>query len=293
MRAIVAGGLTPLGGGYVVSIRLVAADSGNELAAFRKTVDAPSQLLDAIDELTRKLRGRIGESLKSVREAPALDQVTTSSLDALRKYAEANRAFDLEGDYTKTAALLARSGRRSTPTFAMAYRKLGVALSNNGMPRPQVDSALTRALQYSKRLPEKERYLAIGTYYDIGPGHDRRKASEAFQQVLNIDSTDAAAINNLANDLRSLRQFARAESLYHAVATSPRAPQVSSQQLRRHALRTGERSRRPSPSTRAAASISDCRCRCIPSFAYQRGQIDSAEGYLARRADDPNPIIRR
>src|SRR5205085_2539575 len=67
VKAIVAGGLTPLAGGYVVSIRLVAADSGNELAAFRKTVNAPSQLLDAIDELTRKLRGRIGESLKSVR----------------------------------------------------------------------------------------------------------------------------------------------------------------------------------------------------------------------------------
>src|SRR5207237_664845 len=164
--------------------------------------------------------------LKSVREAPALDQVTTGSLDALRKYAEANRASDLEADYAKAAVLLREAVTRDS-TFAMAYRKLGVALSNNGMTKPQVDSALRRALQFSKRLPEKERYLVIGTYYNIGSVRDRRKASDAFQQVLNIDSTDAAALNNLGNDLLSLRQFARAESLYRVVATSPRAPQVS------------------------------------------------------------------
>jgi eukaryotic-like serine/threonine-protein kinase len=291
VKAIVAGGLTPLAGGYVVSIRLVAADSGNELAAFRKTVDAPSQLLDAIDELTRKLRGRIGESLKSVREAPALDQVTTSSLEALRKYAEANRAFDLEGDYAKTASLL-REAVASDTTFAMAYRKLGVALSNNGMPRPQVDSALTRAFQYSKRLPERERYLAIGTYYDIGPGRDRRKASEAFQQVLNLDSTDVAALNNLANDLRSLRQFARAESLYHVIARSPRAPQVAFTNYISTLFIQGRITQAESTYNEFRRRFPAARAQLYPSFAYQHGQMDSAEGFWRGRRDDPNPAIR-
>jgi tRNA A-37 threonylcarbamoyl transferase component Bud32/tetratricopeptide (TPR) repeat protein len=291
VRAIVAGGLTPLGDGYVVSIRLVAADSGNELAAFRKTVDSPSQLLDAIDELTRKLRGRIGESLKSVREAPALDEVTTSSLDALRKYAEANRAFDLEGDYTKTAALLREAVAIDT-TFAMAYRKLGVALSNNGMPRPSVDSALSRALEFSKRLPEKERYLAIGTYYDIGPGRDRRKASDAFQQVLNIDSTDAAALNNLANDLRSLRQYARAESLYRVIATSPRVPQVSISNYVATLFVDGKISQAESVYNELQRRFPTVRAQMYPSFAYQRGQIDSAEGFWRDRRNDPNPVSK-
>jgi tetratricopeptide (TPR) repeat protein len=291
VRAIVAGSLTPLGAGYVVSIRLVAADSGNELAAFRKTVDSPSQLLDAIDDLTRKLRGRIGESLKSVREAPALDQVTTSSLEALRKYAEANRAFDLEGDYTKSAALL-RDAVAIDTTFAMAYRKLGVALSNNSMPRPQSDSALTRALQFSKRLPEKERYLAIGTYYDIGPGRDRRKASEAFQQVLNIDSLDPAALNNLANDLRSLRQYARAESLYRRIAMSPRAPQVSLSNYAATLFVDGKIAQAESVYNELRRRFPTVRTQMYPSFAYQRGQIDSAEGFWRDRRNDPNPLTK-
>jgi tetratricopeptide (TPR) repeat protein len=293
VKAIVAGGLTPLGGGYVVSIRLVAADSGNELAAFRKTVDAPSELLDAIDELTRKLRARIGESLKAVRDAPALDEVTTGSLEALRKYAEANRAFDLQGDYTRAATLLREAVARDT-TFAMAYRKLGVTLSNNRMPQAQVDSALTRAFKYSDRLPEKERYLTIATYYQTGPGRDRRKAVEAFQQALSVDSTDPTALNNLANNLRTMRQFTRAESLYHVIAMSPRASQVSMSNYAGTLFHTGKLAqsdsvygevRRRFPAS-LAAQVS------LPLFMYQRGQLDSAESYWRARSADQNLTLK-
>jgi tetratricopeptide (TPR) repeat protein len=160
------------------------------------------------------------------------------------------------------------------------------------MPRPQVDSALTRALQYSKRLPEKERYLAIGTYYDIGPGHDRRKASEAFQQVLNIDSTDVAAANNLANDLRSLRQFARAESLYHAAAKSPRAAQVTLSNYVGTLFVEGKIAQAESAYNELHRRFPSTRVQMYPSFAYQRGQMDSAEAYWRDRRGDANPIIR-
>jgi len=280
VKAIVSGGLTPLGSGYAVSIRLVAADSGNELAAFRKTVDTPGQLLDAVDDLTKKLRGRIGESLKSVRDAPPLDQVTTGSIEALRKFAEGSRAFDLESDYPKAATLLREAVARDT-TFAMAYRKLGIALLNGGMPHAQVDSALRNAFKYSARLPERERYLAIGSYYSNGPEHNRRKAADAFERVLSIDSSDPAALNNVANIYRSLRQFVRAESLYHAEVSSPRAAQVAFSNYVGTLIAEGklaqaesayaEWKRRfpPSPSTLIYP----------PLFMYARGQIDSAEAY--------------
>ena len=293
VKAIVTGGLTPLGSGYVVSIRLVAADSGNELAAYRKTVDAPSQLLEAIDDLTRKLRGRIGESLKSVRDAPRLDQVTTSSLEALRKYAEANRAFDLQGDYLKAASILREAVAIDT-SFAMAYRKLGVALSNSGMPRAQIDSALTKAFQHSPRLPERERYLAVGTYYMSGPVSDRRQAAEAFEHVLSVDSMDPTALNNLANIYRGLRQFARAETLYHRLVASPQVPQVSFGNYVGTLFTEGKivqaesayhHWQRRLPSTSLSVGFP-------PLFMYARGQLDSAESYWRARRDDPNLSTR-
>jgi tetratricopeptide (TPR) repeat protein len=289
VKAIVAGNVTPLGTGYVVSVRLVSADSGADLAAYRKTVNGPADLLDAIDDLTRRLRGRIGESLKSVHDAPALDQVTTKSLDALRKYAEANRAFDLQGDYTKAAQLLREAVALDT-TFAMAYRKLGVALSNNGMPRAQIDSALTRAYQFSERLPEKEKYIAIATYYQTGPGFDRQKAAEAFQQALNIDSTDLTAAVNLANNYRSRRQFARAESLYASV--SSRASQVSLGNYAGVLIGDGKLAQ--------AESVYKELARRFPAamggqvypavFMYIRGQLDSAEAFWRSRRANPDPV---
>jgi hypothetical protein len=130
-KAVVDGDITPLGAGFVVSLRLIGADSAQELASFRETADSPRDLLPAIDKLTRALRGKIGESLRSVRSSPRLDQVTTTSLPALRAYAEASTANSL-GDYAKSVKLLEEAIALDT-SFAMAYRKLAVVMGNARM----------------------------------------------------------------------------------------------------------------------------------------------------------------
>ncbi|MGK2962356.1 MAG: serine/threonine-protein kinase, partial [Gemmatimonadaceae bacterium] len=126
IKAIVDGGVTPLAGGYVVTVRLVDAATGDGLASFRETIDGPSELLPTLDKLSRNLRGKIGESLKKVRANPPLERVTTASLEALRKYAEGVRAFDVEGDNLKAAGLFREAVAIDT-AFGMAYRKLGAA----------------------------------------------------------------------------------------------------------------------------------------------------------------------
>jgi tetratricopeptide (TPR) repeat protein len=293
VKAIVAGDVTPLGAGYVVSVRLVSADSGSELAAYRATVDGPGELLDAIDGLTRKLRGRIGESLKAVRDAPPLEQVTTSSLPALRKYADASRAFDLTGDYQTSVQLLREAVALDT-TFAMAYRKLGVGLSNLGMPRPQVDSALTRAYQFRDRLPEKERYLTTATYFMSGPGHDRRKGIAAYERVLALDSTDLIAATNLAGALTNRREYARAESLYARLASSPRASQVAVVNYLTLMLTQGKLAQADSIARSIAERFPNATAtRTLPAqFMYMRGAVDSTEAFWRARVADPNPIVR-
>jgi tetratricopeptide (TPR) repeat protein len=292
-KAIVSGSIAPLGTGYALSVRLISADSGSSLASFQKTVDGPGELLDGIDELTRKLRGRIGESLKTVRDAPPLDQVTTGSLEALRKYAEAQRASDLDGDYIRAATLLREAVARDT-TFAMAYRKLGVSLSNLGMPRPPIDSALTRAYEYRDRLTERERYLTIATYYMTGPGRNREKAAEALEQVLALDPLDAIAANNLANVLRTQRKFARAESLYASIARSPRATQASMGNLAGTLFNAGKVAQSESVYVELQKRFPNAPAvQSYPAiFMYQRGQLDSVEAFWKRRRNDPNPVTR-
>jgi tetratricopeptide (TPR) repeat protein len=198
-------------------VRRVAAacvgGSGSDLAAFQKTVDGPAAARR--DRWAHRKPRADGESLKA-RNAPALDQVTTASFDALRKYADANRAIDLRGDYANAATLLREAVAKDT-NFAMAYRKLGVTLSNLGMPRAQSDSALNRAYQLRERLPDKEKYLTVATYYQVGPRRDRQKAMTAFEQVrLWIDRHDCG--HQSGGFPAARRECARGIALYRVGA---------------------------------------------------------------------------
>jgi tRNA A-37 threonylcarbamoyl transferase component Bud32/tetratricopeptide (TPR) repeat protein len=212
LKAIVDGDITPLAGGYVMTIRLVGAERGDELASYRGTIDGPKELLPTLDHLTRELRAKIGESLAAVRASPKLDQVTTPSLEALRKYVDASRASDVDVDYPKAIGLLQEAVSLDT-TFAMAYRKLGVVLNNAWMPEERVDAAIGKAYHYRDRLTERERYLATASYFD-GPGHDRQQAANAYDALLARDSLDEVAVNNMAILARSRRDFPRAEALW-------------------------------------------------------------------------------
>jgi tetratricopeptide (TPR) repeat protein/tRNA A-37 threonylcarbamoyl transferase component Bud32 len=222
VKAIVDGSIRTLGDAYIVSMRLVSADSAAPLAAVQATAAGPAELLEVIDDLTRDLRGKIGESLKDVRGSPPLEQVTTGSLEALRIYAEAARSIDMGGNPITGAERLREAVRIDT-AFAMAWRKLGVALSNGGMPRPRVDSALAKAYRFRDRLTERERLLAEGTYYQLGPGRDRRRAIQAYERLLAIDPTESGAANNLASILMGRRDFVRAESLFKQQIANGRA----------------------------------------------------------------------
>ena len=212
VKAIVTGDVTGLGNGYVIALRLVTADSGNVLAAFQTTVDGPSTLVNGVDELTRKLRGKIGESLKSVQASPPLEQVTTASYEALKAYTEGVRAFDIEHDFPKAIPLLRRAVTIDTG-FATAWRKLGTALNNSFYPKSVADSAVTKAYQLRDRLSENERYMAEAYYFQAGPGHSIQRAIAAYQALLDRGDTNYAA-NNLGVAYSAMRDYAKAESLY-------------------------------------------------------------------------------
>ena len=65
----------------------------------------------------------------------------------------------------------------------------------------QIDSALAKAYQFRDRLTERERLLAEGTYFQLGPGRDRGRAIRAYEALLALDPNESAPANNLANIL--------------------------------------------------------------------------------------------
>jgi tetratricopeptide (TPR) repeat protein len=214
IKAIVAGSVSALSSGYAISARLVAVESGEPLVSVQETVDGASDLIAATDRLSRKLRERIGESLKDVRAGAPLAQVTTSSLEALKKYAEGVRANDVEGDFAKAVRLLEEAIALDS-NFGMAYRKLGVSLGNRGdFSVPEHRRLYEEAYRLRDRMTERERLLATAGYFASGPSPDRAKAIEAYEAVIARFPDDGPSLQNLAQLYEGRREFARAESLF-------------------------------------------------------------------------------
>jgi tRNA A-37 threonylcarbamoyl transferase component Bud32/tetratricopeptide (TPR) repeat protein len=220
VRVVVDGSITGVSGGYILTLRLVTADSGAVLASFQATGDGPHGVITAADEIARKLRAKIGESLRDVQATPPLARVTTTSLEALRLYTEARRANNITTDVMK-AVTLHRQAVAIDPNFAVAWANLGVSLSNLQASQAAVDSAMERAYALRDRMSEGERLRFLPSFYSHGPHSDRTRALEAYGQVIRQVVQLEDSIINLGNSvaiLASMRQFVRAESLATLVA---------------------------------------------------------------------------
>jgi tetratricopeptide (TPR) repeat protein/tRNA A-37 threonylcarbamoyl transferase component Bud32 len=208
-KAVVVGEISPVGKGFVLAARLVAAQDGAELVALRETADDDSQILKAIDRLSRSMRERIGESLRTIRANEPLEQVTTSSLAALKLYTQGVHATDVgEPDH---AIELLRQAVAIDSGFAMAWRKLAVNLSNTFASRADVLDAATRAYRNRDRLPEMESRQATAYYYYTVEG-DLDKAISAYRSVLELNPNETTALNNLSIALTTLRRYPEAEA---------------------------------------------------------------------------------
>lgn len=196
LKAILIGEINRAGAGSIISVRLVTPDSEEAIVSFRETVTDSSGVIPAVDRLSNRMRERIGESLRSIRAGESLAQVSTASLLALRRYSQGVRAIDLDRDFPAGIALLEEAIAEDS-AFAMAWRKLGVTLRNEGYDEERWKEALTRAFELSDRLTERERLLTRGSYFTAVALDDER-AMSAYRTVLESYPNETTALNNLA-----------------------------------------------------------------------------------------------
>ncbi len=211
IKGVMGGEIGAVGSGYVLTAQLVSPESGEILISERETAADSSKIIGAIDKLSRRVRQRIGGSLRSIQSKPALEGVTTGSMDALRKYSQAVRAVDT-GRGQRGIALLEEAVELD-PEFAMAWRKLGATLTGAGEQEARAVEAYTKAYENRDRLTERERYLTVGIYFFLVI-EDPEAAIHAYQSLLEIDPDDSWALNNLGLVYGANRDFERAADLY-------------------------------------------------------------------------------
>ncbi len=259
----------------------VAADRrrAGQLAGQRPT--ARRALLPAIDKLAKDLRAKIGESLRSVQATPRLEQVTTPSLEALKKYVQGSRILGNEGDFERGAPLLEQAIALDT-AFAMAYRRLAAEYSNRGQP-DRADALLQKAFDHQDRLSDAERYVVVGSYYNRGPKQDIVKSTSAYESLIELQPDNFTALNNVAINYRERRDWAKAEDALRRGLATGNAPAVTHNQLIWTLWSQGRRDeswRTLAHFDSISPALSNRQARRI-ELLYASGQYDSAAAVSA------------
>lgn len=226
INAVLRGQVVKVGSTYVISAQLITADSGRVLISAREQATGAHDVIAAIDRLSERLRKRMRDSLRGAHASQPLAAVTTGSLEALKLYSAGLRLVryaDL-GDGRTSGGLPGRVRPESRAvtlfeqaialdsSFASAYRALGMHLSWF-MERSRSREMLTRAYQLRQQLTERERLETEGTYFHFVTG-DYDRAIACFEQLLERDPNDIAAIQQLAFLYFRRREFERAVDLY-------------------------------------------------------------------------------
>lgn len=214
MAAVVEGQI--LGGPqtYVLTAKLVAPQSGEVLASADQAVKSDQDIIPAVGRLSTALRADLGESKKTVRSTPPLEHVSTTSLEALRKYTSAMAADRRQESSASTAML--REAVALDSNFAMAYRKLGNNLYWT-RERAQAIEFLRKAYALRDRLTDTERNLLLGTYYSKVVV-DLARSKAAFEAVLAVDPDNLIALDNVGHIARTTNDHRRAEEVYQHIA---------------------------------------------------------------------------
>jgi len=159
--AVMDGSIASLGSQYVLGLRARNCNTGSILAEEQIQAARREDVLNALSEIVRRLRPRLGESLAIVEthSMPLVD-VTTSSLEALKAYSTAMKVGGAAGSGIPSF----RRVIEIDPNFAMAHANLALSYSGVGETVLSAESA-TKAWQLRQRASEREQFF-INFNYD-------------------------------------------------------------------------------------------------------------------------------
>jgi len=168
IKAMLLGSISGLGNHYVVSLDAVNADTGETIASEQFETDGKEQVLKSLGPAASRLREKLGESLGSIQKFDApIEQVTTSSLEALRYYSQ-GLVLHSSGKYTEAISFYTHAIERD-PNFAIAYARLATCYNYTKQPE-LAREASSKAYEHRERASEREKLYVSWNYYGAVTG---------------------------------------------------------------------------------------------------------------------------
>jgi eukaryotic-like serine/threonine-protein kinase len=181
--AVLDGSIASLGSQYVLGLRAVDCRTGESIDAEQAQAARKEDVLNALSQVSSRLRGRLGESLATVKEHDTpLVEAATPSLEALKAY---SAAFKLHfSSNSADPQPLYKRAIEIDPNFAMAYAMLGHTYGELGESDLSAEY-LGKAYALRDHASDAEKFF-ITASYDIrttGNLEDARQTCEAWAQA--------------------------------------------------------------------------------------------------------------
>jgi tetratricopeptide (TPR) repeat protein/tRNA A-37 threonylcarbamoyl transferase component Bud32 len=194
VRVIVTGSVSRLGREtYSVVLHAVGAEDGENLFSEATSADDDGdRLVRAVEDLVRRMRGRLGEHRSVLQAERPLIAVRTPSFAAFRRYAEGLDQVG-RGNWGRSIEAF-REAVALDSGFASAWAAMGSAWLTSRRP-DSAAFAFRRALAHEDRMSTVERYRLMGD----AAFHLRRDAAEAvrwYDLALTERPRSAPILNN-------------------------------------------------------------------------------------------------
>jgi len=196
VKALLSGSIASMGSHYVIHLEAANCSTGESLAREQAEADSKEHVLAALGQAATDLRGRLGESLASIRKFDAtLEEATTPSLEALKAFSLAetlrNKGKPLD------AIPLYQRAIELDPNFALAYARLGQTYANLREEEP-ANLYKTKAYELRDRASERERLYITAHYYDVTGDLDKQlQAWELYRQTYPRDGNPVSNLRNV------------------------------------------------------------------------------------------------
>jgi serine/threonine protein kinase len=211
IKAVLNGSIAEMGSQFVISLEAVNCITGDSLARDQVTADSKEKVLAALGTAASGLRGKLGESLASIKQFDKpIREATTSSLEALKAFAQGEELEDAGQDLQ--AASTYKRAIDLDPNFASAYSSLASIYANRGEEERSIEY-VEKAHALRDRVSERERFSIDSDYHWMVTG-DVEKEMEVEESYRETYPREDAPVNNLAvNYILYFGQFEKAIQL--------------------------------------------------------------------------------
>jgi len=224
IKAMLIGSISGVGNHYIISLEALNAKTGDTIASDQADADGKDQVLKSLGTAASRLREKLGEQLSSIQKFDApIEQVTTSSLDALRYYSLGLEQHS-SGRYPQAIPFYERAVELD-PRFAIAYARMATCY-NFTKEYESARAASAKAYEYRDRASEREKLYVSWNYYGAVTG-EIDKAADALEVWKRTYPRDWEPHNLLAVRYTLTGPFDQAvEEANEAVRLNPKEPKA-------------------------------------------------------------------